>query len=237
MLSQKGHLYLFQFAKWSGVVYILFLMIGMWFVAPYFPSQPATWSAEEVAAFYRDNLTEIRVGMVFVLVGSMFFVPWTAVIAQILARVEGKFGILAMSQVMAGCANLLLTAYPGGWWLIAAFRPERNPEITQMLHDTAWLQFLGVITPYYFVVISIIAAAFLDESEEPLIEKWVGYFNAWFLLTLIPLNIIFFFKSGPFALNGVFGFYLPFIIFWVWFVVMFFALSKAINRLYARGEL
>lgn len=237
MLSRKANYGIYQFARWSGVIYIVLLMIGMWVVAPFFPSQPPSWTAEEVSQFYQENLAAIRVGMVFVLAGSMFFVPWTAVIAQMLARIEGRTGILSYSQVMAGAANLLLTAYPAGWWLIASFRPDRDPQITQMLHDTGWLQFLGVITPYYFVVISIAVGALFDESEEPVFDRWVGYFNVWFLVTLLPLNIIFFFKSGPFAWNGFFGFYLPFIIFWVWFVVMFIAMGKAINRLYQKGEL
>ena len=25
------------------------------------------------------------------------------------------------------------------FWIAAAFRPKRNPQITQMLHDTNWL--------------------------------------------------------------------------------------------------
>ena len=37
--------------------------------------------------------------------------------------------------------------------------------------------------------------------------------SLWFLLSLVPLNISFFH-------DGLFGFYLPFIIFWIWFIVM-----------------
>jgi hypothetical protein len=206
-------------------------MIGIWPLAGFFPSQPPSWDAAKIAAVYRDNVVGIRTGMVFVLIGSMFYVPWTAILAKLVGRAEGKPGILSYCQIIAGCANLLLTAYPAGWWLIASFRPDRDPELIQLLNDIGWLQFLGVITPYYFVVISIIYAAFLDHDPDPVIPRWVGYFNLWFLASLLPLNIIFFFHAGPFAWNGLFGFYLPFVMFWVWFLVMTHAIRRALPRL------
>ena len=42
-----------------------------------------------------------------------------------------------------------------GWWLMAAYRPERSAEIVQLLNDISWSQFLGVISPFYFVPLSI----------------------------------------------------------------------------------
>jgi hypothetical protein len=231
MLTSQARQTVLSQASWSGYVYIAFLMIGIWPLAGFFPSQPPSWDAGKIAQVYRDNLIGIRIGMVFVLVGSMFYVPWTAILAKLVGRAEGRPGILCYCQIIAGCANLLLTAYPAGWWLIASFRPDRNPELIQLLNDIAWLQFLGVITPFYFVVISIIYAAFLDRDPDPIIPRWVGYFNLWFLITLLPLNIIFFFHAGVFAWNGLFGFYLPFVVFWVWFLVMTHAIRRALPRL------
>ena len=45
---------------------------------------------------------------------------------------------------------------------------------------------------------------------------------------MIPLSFIFFFKSGSFAWNGIFGFYLPFVTFWIWFVVMTYTVRRAL---------
>ena len=41
----------------------------------------------------------------------------------------------------------------------------------------------------------------------------------------------FFFKSGPFAWNGLFGFYLPFATFWIWFFVMTYTIRRSLHRL------
>lgn len=231
MMSPGANLRLLQRASWSGFVYIAFLMVGILPLARFFPSQPPDWGAEQIAAVYQDNASMIKLGMVLVLVGSMFYVPWTAILAKLIAGVEGRVGLLTMCQIIAGTTNVLLTAYPAGWWLTAAFRGERSPELVLLLNDIAWLQFLGVIAPFYFVVLSLIYASFADSDPDPLIPRWVGWFNVFFMLDLIPLSIIFFFKSGPFAWNGLFGFYLPFVTFWIWFFVMTYTIRKALPRL------
>ena len=167
MLSPQANLRLLQRTSWSGYVYIAFLMVGIWPLARFFPSQPPSWDAAHITRIYHDNTAGIRIGMVLVLVGSMFYVPWTAMLAKLIAAVEGKPGILTFSQIIAGCTNVLLTAYPAGWWLTASFRSDRDPQIVQLLNDIAWLQFLGVIAPFYFVVISIIYASLADEDPDP----------------------------------------------------------------------
>ncbi|MBB3600590.1 hypothetical protein FHT40_000223 [Mycolicibacterium sp. BK556] len=231
MMSPEANLRLLRRASWSGFVYIAFLMVGILPLARFFPSQPPSWGAAQIAEIYQDNSLLIKMGMVLVLVGSMFYVPWTAILAKLIAGVEGRVGLLTMCQLIAGTTNVLLTAYPAGWWLTAAFRGDRSPDLVLLLNDIAWLQFLGVIAPFYFVVLSLIYASFADSDPDPLIPRWVGWFNVFFMLDLIPLSIIFFFKTGPFAWNGLFGFYLPFVTFCVWFFVMTYTIRKALPRL------
>ena len=236
MMSPEANQRLLSRASWSGFVYIAFLMVGILPLARFFPSQPPSSGAAEIAAIYHGNSLMIKMGMVLVLVGSMFYVPWTAILAKLIAGVEGRVGLLTMCQLIAGTTNVLLTAYPAGWWLTAAFRGDRSPDLILLLNDIAWLQFLGVIAPFYFVVLSLIYASFADSDPDPLIPRWVGWFNVFFMLDLIPLSIIFFFKTGPFAWNGLFGFYLPFATFWVWFFVMTYTIRKALPRLAEVGE-
>jgi hypothetical protein len=236
MMSPEANRRLLQRASWSGFVYIAFLMVGILPLARFFPSQPPDWGADQITAVYHHNAPLIKLGMVLVLVGSMFYVPWTAILAKLIAGVEGRVGLLTMCQIIAGTTNVLLTAYPAGWWLTAAFRGDRSPELVLLLNDIAWLQFLGVIAPFYFVVLSLIYASFADSDPDPLIPRWVGWFNVFFMLDLIPLSIIFFFKTGPFAWNGIFGFYLPFVTFWIWFFVMTYTIRKALPRLADTSE-
>src|SRR5688572_5453333 len=108
MMSPEARLNLTKYASWSGFVYIAFLMVGILPLAGFFPSQPPSWDAEQIAKVYADNVMGIRLGMVLVLVGAMFYVPWTAILAKTISRVEGGPGILTYCQVIAGCTNVLL---------------------------------------------------------------------------------------------------------------------------------
>ena len=230
MHTPETRVKLLRITIYSGYAYIAFLLVGM-ATAGFLPSQPPSWAPAQIAAIYLGDMWRIRIGMMLALVGSMLYVPWTAILAKLVMRVEGKAGVLTFCQIIAGTCNVLLTAYPTGYWMLGSFRPDRNSELIQLINDISWTQFLGVITPFYFVPISIAIAAFLDKDPEPLIPRWVGWFNVWFELTLLPLVVIFWFQHGPFAWNGLFGFYLPFFIFFVWFFVMTWTLRRAAHRL------
>jgi hypothetical protein len=55
------------------------------------------------------------------------------------------------------------------------------------------------------------------------------------MVLIIPDQLIFFFYTGPFAWNGIFGFWIPLTAFGGWFVLTFVLLRKAILR--ERGAL
>ena len=99
MLSPQTNLRFLQRTLWSGCVYIAFLMVGIWPLARFFPSQPPSWDAAHITRIYHDNTAGIR------------YVPWTAMLAKLIAAVQGKPGILTYCQITASCTNVLLTAY------------------------------------------------------------------------------------------------------------------------------
>ncbi len=62
----------------------------------------------------------------------------------------------------------MLTFYPPLWWLTAAFRPEvRSPELTWLLNDIAWLQFIDGAAIIWTMYIAVAVAAFIDDAEQP----------------------------------------------------------------------
>jgi hypothetical protein len=99
-----------------------------------------------------------------------------------------------------------------------------------MLHDAAWLQFLGALAPFLFMLASIAIAAFVDDSDKPVFPRWLGWFNLFAILAFLPDQMIFFFKIGPFAWNGIFGWWIPLFDFFGWILVMFFVLRKAVKE-------
>ena len=65
-------------------------------------------------------------------------------------------------------------------------------ELTYLLNDIAWLQFLGglsLVMPM-FVVIPVLA--FWDKSPQPVFPRWVGFFNLWLFVLVLPGQLMFF---------------------------------------------
>lgn len=224
-----------QFCAWSGIIYAVMLTVGWWSIAGFVPPPAPTADAETIAAIFQDHTTRIRIGMIIIVFGAMFYMPWTAVIAHHISRVEGRIGMMTWCQVMAGTCNVLLTFYPPMLWLVLSFRPDRPVEITYMMNDVAWLMFVGGLTPLLPAVITLGLAALKKQPAPVVFPRWFGFFNFWCLLLFLPGQLMFFFKSGPFAWNGLLAFWLPISVFAVWFIVVLIVLLKATDREFPQG--
>jgi hypothetical protein len=222
-----------SFSAWCGLGYVIALFIGWWAVAGFIPMHEPTAGAEEIAAIFRANHLKIRIGMIIVMWGSAAFLPFSSLIAHHIARFEAPRRTLTYTFIMAAFANAMFTFYPAMWWATAGFRAtERSAELTYLLNDVGWLQFLGAVslTQPMWAIIAIMALN--DPSPRPVFPRWVGFFNLWLFVLLIPDQMLFFFYRGPFAWNGLIAVWIPLTIFTVWFFVMYAYLRKAIRNEY-----
>jgi len=214
---------------WCGVIYIAALLVGWWLVGGYFPLHRPSAGAQEVVEFYRGDLTRIRLGLLIVMWSAPVFLPFVATMADAVARFEGRNGPLTRTTTMAGYANAMLTFYPPLWWLICAFRPaQRSAELTYLLNDIAWLQFIGGVSLVVPMYITVTIVALADKSQNPVFPRWFGYQSIMTFIGLLPDQMLFFFKTGPFAWNGILGFWIPLTLFGGWFVTMFVLLRRAV---------
>lgn len=216
---------------WCAPGYVLLLVVGWGLVAGFLlpPTHP-TAGAHKIAELYASDYTRIRIGMLFVMVGALVLVPFAAVVAPFIARVERGPGVLTYTFLIGAAGTMCLTMYPALWWLVAAFRPDRSAALTQLINDAAWLQFLGGVTIYLAMPLAIAVSALLDQSATPTFPRWLGYANIWLVVALVPDQLLFFFKTGPFAWNGLFGIWLPLACFAGFFLANFFPVRKAILR-------
>ncbi len=154
---------------------------------------------------------------------------FAAAICTQMKRVEGTYSPLAYVELGMGMLGVLLFILPTFVMQALAFRPEdTDPELMLMVNDIAWIPFIGVFMPAVVQNIAIGLCAFKD-TEEKVMPRWLGYFNFWVALLFVPAALLYFFKTGPFAWDGVFVFWLPLSVFSLWFGVMFVVLRKAIK--------
>lgn len=69
-----------------------------------------------------------------------------------------------------------------------------------------------------------------DDSSDPLFPRWAGYFNIWVFLLFLPSLLTYFFKTGPFAWNGLFVWWIPLAVFGTWFIVMTVLMLRSVDR-------
>jgi len=214
---------------WCGVIYVLMLLIGWWVIGGFFPLLSPSENAAQIAAFFRTNTVSLRLGMVVMMWGAATFIPFTATCADYVEKFEGRSGPLTKTYLLAGYANAMLTFYPPLLWIANTFRSaERPDDMIYMLNDVAYLQFIGglaLVMPL-FVIIAIVA--FCDRSSNPVFPRWSAYASIVTFVLFLPDQMLFFFKSGPFAWNGLFAFWVPLGVFCGWFLMMFYLVRRHI---------
>jgi hypothetical protein len=219
-----------MFGVWCGVAYLVLLFIGWGAAAGFLPPTHPSDSAAQIAKLFGEDHTRIRIGMVVIMVAALAFIPFAAVCAQYVSRVEKGPGVLTYTFLLSAAGNMMLTFYPAIWWLTAAFRPDRAGDLTQLVNDMAWIQFLGGVTIYLAMPLTIMIVALCDSSEAPVFPRWAGWANMWFAISITPDQLLFFFKTGPFAWNGLFGVWLPILWFGGFFVVNVIVVRQAVIR-------
>ncbi len=213
----------------SGIGFLVFYIVGWWFIAGFVPPHAPVMEAGELADRYRQNTGTIRFGIMLAMIGAGLVLPFAGVIAGKLRRIEPDTHVLAFTQLAAAAVTSVILLLPTVLWTAAAFRPERNPELILLLNDFAWLLLLMTFSPFLVQFTCIGLAVLSDRSEPPVFPRWVGYFNIWVAVLAVPGGLVTFFKTGPFAWNGLLAFWLPVVAFVIWFVVMFFVLLRAIR--------
>lgn len=215
---------------WCGPIMIAIWASAFTFLCRFIPPPSPAKSRAALVAQFSDHTNLIRLGLVISLFSCALLVPFCAVIAAQMRRMEGVRSVLAESQLVSGgllCVEFLV---PFAIWQTALYRlHEWNPETVQMLNDMAWLMFLGIISSACIQVASIGVAILLDKGTKLVFPRWAGYFNIWVAMIWVPAAIIPFFKTGPLAWNGIFAWWVPLCVYFCWFVVMVVLLLRAIG--------
>ena len=218
------------FCAWCGIGFVVLFTLGWWIIASYVPPLSPTLGAAEVADFYQRNTGSIRFGLMLTMISAALTAPWVAVIAVQMKRIEGEFPVLTYTQLVAGAVGIVVLLLPPLIWTTAAFRLDRDPQLMQLMNDFAWLLFIMTFSPAFIQNLVIGLAIFSDKNAVPVFPRWLAYFNIWVAILFVPGGLITFFKTGPFAWNGLLAFWVPLVIFFVWFLVMFVALLKTIRE-------
>jgi hypothetical protein len=215
---------------WLGPVGAILFFVFFGAIAGFIPPPSPHWTSQHVASYYAANHSSIRVGQLGGMVFATLLVPFFVVIAAQIGRIERRMPVLAMMQ-LAGAVLLMVFFYVCAMlWLVATFRPELGASTVRVLNDAGWLMFVMVFPEYTLMMVCIALAGFRDRSRNPVFPRWASYLCLWIGFTGMGGGLAVFFKHGPFAWNGLIGFYVPVIMFGIWMVVMTYLLHTGIKR-------
>lgn len=216
------------YGVWSAGAFFLLWLVGFVFFAQWIPPIAPSTGADDIAALFQERSVPIRVGMVLMSLGTIFYLPWTMTLAGLIKEIEGKSFFLSGTQLAAGVVSAMTFFIPAYLWTTAAFRAERNPEITQSLVDLGWLMFITGIAPFLLQYVVLAVAIFADKRAKPAFPRWAAYLQIFVSVSFVPAVLAYFLKSGPFAWNGLLVWWFPFATFTAWFFTMIVLTRKAV---------
>lgn len=219
-----------KISAYLGFAWVLLFFLGFWAIARFVPPPSPRLGPQAIKQFFMGNVSGIRIGMLINMLAGGLILPWSAAWAVQMKRIEGRSSLLTYTMLMCGACTVLELTFPCAFWQVAAFRPDGDAEMIQRLNDLAWLPFLGILSTAVIEGFVMGAAILMDTRPVPAFPRWGGYFNFWIVMMFFPAAFIYFFKTGPFAWNGLLAWWLIVFAFAAWILVDTVLLLGAIRH-------
>ncbi|WP_155927629.1 hypothetical protein [Mycolicibacterium sp. CBMA 234] len=214
-----------------GLTFTLIYGLAWWRLFHMMPPPSAKLPPDQIANFYRTHSGEIKVGAVIASWTSGFMVPIAVVVGVQISRHEKGRPVWSTLAIAGGSLMSVVLVLPPIFWGVAAFTPDRSPDITAIMHELAMLTFVTTDQYYIFMWVAIAVICLIPNKVlyTPF-PRWFGYYTAWTAVMFEPGALAFLFRSGPFSWTGLLAFWSPVVTFFAWIVVMAVLLFKAISK-------
>ena len=210
---------------------LLAIWIAAFFLFPGFvhPVSPRA-SAAEVVEFYRQDLSRVRYSMILFNWFGVALIPILLLIAERMRGMAHRTPVLrfCVIGVSGGAPIAFLTSTV--FWLVAAFRPDRSPDLTLLTNDLAWITFTCGVPFLVALYLFIALAVAWDDQPQPVFPRWIASFNLVIALVTVPAAFAGLATSGVFAWDGLVSFWVKNIAIALWIVVMAVVLREALDR-------
>lgn len=213
----------------TPVVGVVFLVAFVAFPG-FWPPMSPNLTADQVAAFFAEHTTMIRFSMIIFDLFGIMLVPFFMLIVVQMKRMATPSPVFAYCYLSGVVSGAALFAIADLLWLIAAFRPDRDPDLILLLNDLAWIVFTAPVGMLVAQNVCLALAVYLDARPTPVFPRWVGHVSLLTAAAMVPAAGAAVVRSGPLAWDGALSFWLKLGSFSAFLIVMFFVVRSAINR-------
>ncbi|ADU01464.1 MULTISPECIES: hypothetical protein [Mycolicibacterium] len=215
---------------WTGPVVGAVLLVAMLAFPAFWPPMSPTLSADEVAAFYSEHTSWIRFSQVTFNLCGILILPFFMVIVVQMKRMRNQSHVFAYCYLTAVVSGATIFALSNIFFLVAAFRPDRNPELIMVLNDLAWIVFIAPVGMVVAQFVLLALAVYFDDGPDPVFPRWVGHYSLATAAAMIPAAGAAVFQTGPLAWDGLLSFWVRNGAYALFVVVMFFVVRRAVLR-------
>ncbi len=215
---------------WTGPVVGLVLLVAALAFPGFRPPMSPTMSADQVASFYADHTSWIRFSQVTFNLCGILILPFFAVIVVQMKRMKNQSHVFAYCYLTAVVSGATIFALSNIFFLVAAFRPERSPDLIMLLNDLAWIVLIAPVGMVVSQFVLLALAVYFDDRTDPVFPRWVGHFSMITAVAMVPAAGAAVFHTGPLAWDGLLAFWLRNGAFAVFVIVMFFVLRTALHQ-------
>ncbi|MFW0787302.1 hypothetical protein AAFP35_22625 [Gordonia sp. CPCC 206044] len=229
-LPKAGNIKAQWISLWIGPAVGIVLLIAFAAFPGFWPPLSPTMSAEEVADFYSANTAWIQFSQVTFNLCGIMLLPFFMVIVIQMKRMAGQSHVFAYCYLTAAVSGATIFALSNIFFLVAAFRPDRNPELVMLLNDLAWIVLVAPVGMLLVQFVLLGLAVYFDDGPNPVFPRWVGHYCMATAVAMVPAAAGAVFRTGPFAWDGVLTFWLRYCALALFVIVMFFVLRRTIIR-------
>ncbi|MGW5381576.1 hypothetical protein [Nocardia sp. NPDC003963] len=215
---------------WTGPITGLILVVAFLAFPGFRPPMSPDMSADQVAAFYRDNRALIGFSMITFNLCGIMLVPFFTVIVVQMKRMVTQSHVLAYCYLTATVSGATIFALADICFLVAAFRPERDPELILLLNDMAWIILIAPVGILVAQNLLLAAAVYFDSGPRPVFPRWVGHYAVLTAVAMAPAVGAAVTTNGPLAWDGAVSFWLRNSAFALFILVMFVVLRATLRE-------
>jgi hypothetical protein len=215
---------------WTGPIVGLVLLLAFLAFPGFFPPMSPDLTADQVAKFYSANTAMIRFSMVTFNLCGIMLLPFFMLIVIQMKRMATQSHVFAYCYLTAAVSGATLFALADIFYLVAAFRPDRSPELIMLLNDMAWMIFIAPVGAFVAMNLLLGLAIYFDDAPNPVFPRWIGHYAIATAVAMAPAAGAAVFAGGPLAWNGAVSFWLRNGAFALFVGVMFFVLRNVLHR-------